>query len=173
MRLITLVIAMLGAAALLAGLLGGRLTRAHFERGLMLTAVALALVLVGNNAWSTSTHLLDVREANAKLTGQAATTAGGRHIGVQADFVEWARSHLRPGDSYYLMPSGYAKAGEGSYQWTTFRLLPHVSTTRQEEADVLVFYGVRPRATGYDRGDFEAPVLFSPEFAIARRRSAG
>ena len=172
MRLITLIAAMLGVAAVL-GALVSESARGGFQRGLVLMACSVGLMLVATNAWSTTTNLRDRYRANEGLSSQAATTAGGRHVGVQADFVEWARAQLRDGDSYYLMPSGHEKAGEASYQWTTFRLLPHVSVPTQGEADVLVFYGVRPGATDYPREEFESPVRFSKDFGIARRVDAG
>lgn len=166
-------LALLAAGGAVAALVAGGVTRRAFAKGVVVAVAAVAAALLGNGLWSTARGFVKDRDQASRLTPQQAADAGGAALGLNLSFIGWAYERLRPGDSFYMMPAG-SGIDPATYQWVSYKLLPHLHTATPEKADVLVFYNDDPsKDAKYDRRRFGPPTQFAKGFAIARRRDEG
>jgi hypothetical protein len=150
-------------------------TSERFRRAAVVVAAAgvvgsaLALAVVEKRLWGQRTRAQG-------LSAVEHATQGGKSIGVNVGFVEWARRVIPPEDSFHLLISrggrwneahGGRPLREAVYQWSTYRLHPRAA--RQEKAEWIVFYGVRPRDAGYRRSFFDRLRFFRDDYAVGRR----
>lgn len=171
MRLIFTSLALLGGAALISALIAdARPWRTRFSMSMAAVAVAIAAALIGANIWTSVEGFQNRAEATSGVTYGQATVAGGSALGQNTAFLDWARTRIPEDATFYFYPVGPA-SDSTNYQWGTYQLGPRISVDDPDRADWLVFYGVDPRETNYDRLNFNAPVRFGPEFEVAERRA--
>lgn len=130
--------------------------------------VALAMVGVGTFAWPFVSVALDQRSA---LVATDPVAEGASVAGANAGFVEWARSQVGTGETFWVAPDG-PKNASGAYQWLAYRLDRSLSVERPEQADWIIFHGVKDTTVDYPRARFEATRWLSPDYGIARARDA-
>jgi hypothetical protein len=178
MRLIVTFLALLVAVAVVTGLLreargdgDEHPWRPQFALAAAAVAVGLMVAVIGSSIWSN----VDGQRARARATEQldpnGARLSGGAKLGLNVGFLDWARGLIPEGQDYYLYPSGPG-TDSAVYQWSTYQLTPRLSVVDPGQADWLVFYGVEPPATDYDRASFDTPVRFAPGFFVAHRRAS-
>jgi hypothetical protein len=105
-----------------------------------------------------------------RLSAHDRATAGGRAVGVNADFVEWVRARSGPRATYWLAQAA-ARADAAVEQWVTYRMLPRRLAPSPADAAFLVWYGQpgsRPDVAGFGR-----PVVYAPGLMLARRGGGG
>ena len=167
----TLLLQALGIIAVVVALsviIERRVDRGSVAAATVAVVVVLASLLFWGNLWNAARAFDDASTRNRALPPEEAAVAGGVAVGAKVAFIDWARSRIAEGDSYYLMPDK-ARAKRSVYQWLSYRMLPRVSAENPEEADWLIFYRAEPRGTT-GRDDFHPPVHYARGFAIARRR---
>lgn len=192
MRLLSQVVGALGAGALvflIARQLGATVRGALCAVAIVPVAVAglLAVPTLRDDA----VVLLDQRKENAPLTSAEAQLQPGSRLGLNVEFLAWAREQLSEGDTFHLtigeFPDETYVAGVGVrqaaiLQWSLFQLAPHLAVEQSPKArdlepgegrnaDWLVFYESDPAA--YPGGPLGEVVSFAPNFAIARTGVAG
>lgn len=168
LHLLLQVAGVVGAALVVAVMLeaGGREERLGTSAVAVL--VVLAMVGVGTFAWPFVGVTLDQRSA---LAATDPVAEGASVASANAGFVEWARTQIGPGETFWVAPKG-PKDATGAYQWLAYRLDRSVSVERPEQADWIIFHGFKATAVDYPRERFEAPRWLSPDYGIARARDA-
>jgi len=158
------------AGLLLAGIL--RVRGPGITRGLQAippAASVLALALFWVNVWPAAKSYIDLWRASRHTPASAASISPGVVNGLNEGFLEWARAHLRAGETFALAPE--QSTGTLLYQWATYRLAPHQLAV-PAAADAIVFYGAGAKDLRRARPGFSAPLLYAPGFGIAWRRHA-
>lgn len=135
---------------------------------LVLLVAVVASFQVADRYWGTSTQLRRDRDARSALSAPAAALKPGTDNNFDTTFLAWVKGRLRPGERFYVVPGGPQGEG-GAYQWSTYQLLPNISTAKPEDADVLVFYDADPATTDWDEQRFGPAAVFADGFAVARR----
>jgi hypothetical protein len=163
---VTLAVQLLGCA-------GGVLVIALLMRGeVSRNTVALSTAVLGaivvsllglQGLWPTAKKHLDVAEQQRALSPLEVRAGGGRQIGVNADFVEWATAQTGRNDRFYLLPPN-----DTVMQWLSYRMLPRLAAPRPGTGTVVVFYDTTPRKQGYRRSNLTDVREFQPRFSIAR-----
>jgi hypothetical protein len=173
MVLISQIAAVLVACAFLSFAVAKQRTPAAIARSIFVLASLLAYLYFWAHAWSTPDSYWSQRSAWKRLTPDQAVATGGAAAegGLQTGFAEWIRSRLKPGERFYLEPSG-ARDDPAVYQWFTYRLLPNLTSEAPKQADWFVFYNTSPKASGVRARLRGADEQYAPNFSIARVRHA-
>jgi hypothetical protein len=158
----------IGAAGLIAVLVHGDTRR----RTVAASAAALGVVVVAlfgmQGLWSTAQQQRALAKGQRQLTEAQANTAGGRAIGVNADFVEWVTTQTGAKDTWYLVPQ------DGTViQWLSYRMLPRLTVDQPRKGTWLVFYNTTPHKAGYRRAQLSDVRRYQPGFEIARFAGPG
>jgi hypothetical protein len=141
-------------------------------RSLVVIAGALAYIFFWGHLQTTVDTFRANRVAWRAVPAAAAAYAGAPpEPGFQTGFAEWIRGHIRPGSTFYLVPS--PTQDEAVKQWFTYRLLPSLSTYEPQKADWFVFYGVTPAQAGISRRVVGPALRYADGYSIARVRHAG
>jgi hypothetical protein len=161
--LIIQLLACIGAAVLITVLVHGETTRRTFA----LSATALAAIVVSlhgiQGLWATAQQDRAFARGQQQLTAAQANTAGGRAIGVNADFVEWVTTQTGEHDPWVVLPQDTSVV-----QWMSYRMLPRLMVQRPTRGTWLVFYNTTPRKSGYRRAQLADIRRYQPGFEIAR-----
>jgi hypothetical protein len=170
-RLILTIVALLGGAALIAGLLGeSGPWRSRYAAAAATMVVAVATALVGTNVWNAVQGFEDRADTTGGVDGPTAAVAGGNREGVEVGFFNWAKSRIGEDQTFYMYPAG-PLTDSAPYQWGTYQLAPRLSVDDPDRADWLVFYGVEPDETNYPRDGFAPPVRYGQGYHVAERRA--
>jgi hypothetical protein len=157
-----------GGALLITALVHGTTNRRTFA----LSATALAAIVVSlhglQGLWTTVQQDRALAKGQRQLTAAAANTAGGRALGVNADFVEWVASQTGGRDRFYLVPQDTTVL-----QWMSYRMMPRLMVERPRRGTWLVFYNTTPRKSGFRRVQLRDTRRFAPGFEIARFTGTG
>jgi hypothetical protein len=156
-------VALAGAIVVVAALLRGDASR----RTIAASTAAVATVVVGalglQPLWPTARKHVEVAKGQRALPPLEVAAGGGRAIGVNADFVEWARNQVTGGDRFYLVPSD-----DTVMQWLSYRMLPRLAAERPQRGTVLVFYDTTPEKAGYAKSALSDVRMYQPKFSTAR-----
>ena len=160
------------AALLISGVAAAAFgVRVPFRASLVVLVAALAYFLFWARVWQIGDFFITSREQWAAVPRAQAETFGATALPtVNAQFAEWIRGRLRPGETYFIVPS--AARDDAVYQWLTYRLLPNFAVARASQADWLVFYGAEPRKGRYRGARVGRVERFAPQFSIARRHAS-
>lgn len=161
-------VAGLVAAVVVASVLAGHPTRGGRLRiGAAAAAVAAvvgALAFWGE-LWSAGRAMVEARVDNSRTPKAAALTGpAGKEINVA--FLAWAAGRIPPDATYAVRSS--TPRGEFRDQWIPYQLLPR-RLARSPRADWVVIYNGVIGPPVYVPARYEAPIVFEPGFAIARR----
>jgi hypothetical protein len=146
-----------------------RPTPAILARSVVAVAVAFGYIAFWGHVWQNGKSFWAQR-AQWRAVAQPAIAGAPAEPGLQVAFAEWIRAQLKPGDSFYLVPS--PTRDEAVYQWFTYRLIPSLMTEKPEQADWLVFYGINPRETGLTNLIKGVAEQYGPGYSLARTRHA-
>jgi hypothetical protein len=152
-----------GAAVVIALLVHGDTTRNTVAVSTAVLGAVVVSLLGLQGLWPTAKRHLETAKQQRELAPAAVRMGGGRQIGVNADFVEWAAAQTRPRDRFYLLPRN-----DSVMQWLSYRMLPRLADARPQKGTVLVFYNTTPRKQGYRPSDLTDLRTFQPRFSIAR-----
>jgi hypothetical protein len=157
----TYVLACLLASAglFLASFAASILPRLHAHAEGRVTAGATSDPLCGGSrclAYST----LDEEQANGQV---------GTRIGINVPYVDWARSRMKPAETYFIVLTERPDAG-GYPHWMTYRMLPNLAVGRPEDADWIMFYDVAPRTWRPPEGRRLELESLSPTYALGSWR---
>lgn len=130
-------------------------------------AAVLATTLVWPNAWRSGDQISQMRSDTPRIDRFQADLHGGRALGVNVDFLVWAADRIPPEATFAVLPP----ATDAVYQWATYQLFPR-RYAPEESADYILFYGIKPTQSEYDRAEFGRPVSYGPGLGIVRRRDA-
>lgn len=130
-------------------------------------AAVLATTLVWPNAWRSGDQISQMRSDTPRIDRFQADLHGGRALGVNVDFLVWAADRIPPEATFAVLPP----ATDAVYQWATYQLFPR-RYAPEESADYILFYGIKPTRSEYDRDEFGSPVSYGPGLGIVRRRDA-
>jgi hypothetical protein len=157
-----------GAALLITALVHGATNRRTFA----LSATALAAIVVSlhglQGLWTTAQQDRALAKGQRQLTAAQANTAGGRSLGVNADFVEWVASQTGGRDGWYLVPQDTTVL-----QWMSYRMMPRLMVDRPQRGTWLVFYNTTPRKHGFRGSQLRDTRRFGPGYEIARFTGTG
>lgn len=164
------VVVVVCATSVLASALPGDGVRGRLGYGCVILVAGVMSWAVGSRLWGQVQSLADRQESGSSLSKADAAVAGGSALGLNTDFLKWAKDQISPNERFYVVPSGRVD-DTAVYQWTTYQLFPRAAVASRDEADVLVFYNLEPVQSSRDRAEFERPEIFLPAFAVAHRRS--
>jgi hypothetical protein len=168
MILVLEVAAFLAAGAVVATVWSRSASFSAIATALAPMAVAFGYIVFASHVWQTSSAFADQRRQWVKLTPAQQELAGAP---TPADpFVEWIRGRIRPGETFYIVPS--PNVDEAVRQWFTYRLLPHFETDRPQDADLLIFYFTTPKQSGLSRLVAGPVEKLDNDSLIARTRNA-
>jgi hypothetical protein len=157
-----------GAVVLIGLLVHGDTSR----RTIAVSAAGLAAVVVAlvgiQGLWTTAQTQRALAKSQRRQTEAQVNTAGGRAIGVNADFVEWIVTQAGPHDSWYLVGQDPTVI-----QWLSYRMMPRLTAERPQKGTWLVFYNTTPRKAGYRRAQLSDLRKYQPRYEIARLKDAG
>jgi hypothetical protein len=166
LRRVGLAVQLLGCAA--AVLLISLIVRGDTSRSSVAASTAvLATVVVSlvglQGLWPTAKQHLTVAKQQRRISHYEVTVAGGRALGVNADFVEWAVGQTALTDRWVL-----ASKDATVMQWLSYRMLPRLATQKPQKGTVIVFYGTTPQKAGYAMSQLTDMRSYQPTFSIAR-----
>jgi hypothetical protein len=164
------VVVVVCATSVLASALPSDRARGRLGYGCVVLVAGVMSWAVGSQLWGQVQGLAERQESGSALPKAEAAVAGGSSLGLNTEFLKWAKDQIAPDERFYVMPNGPA-ADAAVYQWTTYQLFPRVSVGSPDEADVLVFYKVDPATVRWDRAAFKWPAVLTPGFAVAHRRA--
>jgi hypothetical protein len=132
-----------------------------------IVAAVLATALAWPNAWRSGDQLDQMRRDAPAIDRFQADLHGGRGLGVDVEFLLWAADRIPPGATFAMLPP----ASDAVYQWATYQLFPR-RYVPEENADYILFYGIEPTRSKYDRAEFGRPAVYGSGLGIVRRRGA-
>ena len=136
------------------------------------SAAVLATVVVGllgvQGLWPNVQKQRAAAKGQQAITPAAAAMAGGRAIGLNADFVEWATTQTKTSDKWFLAPPEPTVM-----QWLSYRMLPRLAVEKPQKGTWLIFYNTTPRKAGYRRSQISDLRTYQPNFSIARLENPG
>jgi hypothetical protein len=163
MSLVIQLLGCAGAAVVIALLVHGDATRSTVAVSTAVLGAVVVSLLGLQGLWPTAKRHIDTAAQQRRLTPAQVRMGGGRQIGLNADFVEWAATQAQPRDRFYLLPRN-----DTVMQWLSYRMLPRLADGRPRKGTVLVFYNTTPRKQGYGRSNLTDVRIFQPRFSIAR-----
>jgi hypothetical protein len=138
-----------------------------------LAAALVAAVLFAYHVYEIGSGLPEATRTAAVITPFVAQHAAD--LQANNEFLEWARNVMAADathrGTYYLEP-GTILANAELGQWSTYVLLPERATSKLDEAEWIVFYGVEPSLNAEQRRQFGAISEFAPGYALAPRSHA-
>jgi hypothetical protein len=190
-RLLSEVLGALGAGALV--LLIARQAGIGSQRAVgavALVPLALAALLAAPALRAGAEALLDEHGANASLSSERAQLEPGVAVGVNVDFLAWAKQRIPGDDTFHLeigpAPGEEVVGGVGArqatiLQWSLFQLAPHLAVEQSPKArdlvpgegrgaDWYVFYEAGPE--DYPAVRLGKTLTWAPGFSIGRNRLA-
>jgi hypothetical protein len=152
-----------GAVLIISMFMPGATKRSTIAVSTALVATVVVSLLGLQGLWPTARKHVDAAKEQRKLSSQEANKAGGRAIGVNADFVDWAVAATPPTDRFFLVP-----ANDTVQQWLSYRMLPRLAVKRPQKGTWLVFYDTTPEKAGYPKSQLSDLRSYQPSFSLAR-----
>ena len=163
MSLVIQLLGCAGAAVVIALLVHGDATRNTIAVSTAVLGAVVVSLLGLQGLWPTAKRHLDAAKQQRELAPEQVRMGGGRQIGVNADFVEWAAAQTRPRERFYLLPRN-----DTVMQWLSYRMLPRLADASPQKGTLLVFYDTTPRKQGYRRSNLTDVRTFQPGYSVAR-----
>lgn len=157
----------LAAAGIVATLLEGPRVRAALGVGLAAVIAALALAVAAPSLRTTAKALLDQRKGAAAVDRHTADNAGGAALSFDAEAVDWFKSNISPGETFFVLPAPHPELEH----WISYRLIPNVRAPSAGQADWILRYAVPLRDARYEHSRFPKWLELKPGFGMARRRA--
>jgi hypothetical protein len=157
----------LAAAGLIATFIGRTPLRSGLGVGLAAAVAGLALVVAVPSMRTTGKTFLDQRRAAAAVDRHTADHAGGAALSFDAEAVDWYKSNLGPGQTFYLLPP----PDLGVQHWISYRLIPNVRAPSADKADWILRYATPLAKSSYDHSQFPKWLELKPGFGMARRHA--
>jgi hypothetical protein len=145
-------------------------TRGGRAGGVALAIVAVAALLCLSNGSGLLNAFPSSIAANERLSAAAIENApvatDGTH--VKQRFLDWARDKMTA--SHRGLRYWIAQPSDSfSEQWFSYALAPGLREESQQDADWLIFYGVKSARVAYDHAMFGPAITYQPGYAIAER----
>jgi hypothetical protein len=166
LRRVGLAVQLLGCAAavlVISLVVRGDTSRSAIAASTAVLATAVVSLAGLQGLWPTAKQHFEVAKQQRGLSDYEVTVAGGRALGVNADFVEWAVGQTAPTDRWVL-----ASKDATVMQWLSYRMLPRLATRKPRKGTVIVFYGTTPEKAGYAMSQLSDLRSYQPTFSIAR-----
>lgn len=169
MALLIEVLAVIGVAVLVRGILQERSDALRLPLVIAAVAGIVGILAFGNLAWTQARNELTQRKANAKLTPTELRSAGGGAFPAREDILARVDDLVPRRGKVYLACRDPACAG-GLNTWITYRLGPRVFTDRREDADWTLLYNASYADAGIRPSDLTDVTKFGPKFVLGRNR---
>lgn len=168
MTLLTQVVGVLGAVALIALLVHGNASRTTIAR----STAALAAVVVGllglQGLWPAAKTANANAKAQRALTPAQITAGSEAGIGVNGPFIDWALAQMGPGDEKFFVAGPNASAAQA---FMGYKALPRLMAKGARNATWVVFYETTPHKAGFRRAELARYVKYQPTFSIAKLKA--
>jgi hypothetical protein len=158
----------IGAVVVIALVMHGDASRRTIAASAAAVATIVVALLGAQGLVPDAQKVRAVAKGQQALTPLAVNSAGGRGIGLNADFVEWAAAQAPTSQRWYLVPPEPTVM-----QWVSYRMLPRLAVEHPQKGTFLIFYNTTPRKAGYRASQLADLTTFQPHYSVARLVAAG
>jgi hypothetical protein len=166
--LLTQVVGVLGAVALIALLVHGTASRTTIAS----STAALAAVVVGllglQGLWPAAKTANANAKAQRALTPAQITAGSEAGIGVNGPFIDWALAQMGPGNDRFFVAGPNVSAAQA---FIGYKALPRLMAKGPRDATWVVFYETTPHKAGFRRAELARFVKYQPTFSVAKLKA--
>lgn len=167
MTLLTQVVGVLGAVALIALLVHGNASKATIARSTAALAAVVVALLGLQGLWPAAKTARASAKAQRALTPAQITAGTEAGIGVNGPFIDWALAQMGAGSESFFLAGPDTSAAQA---FMGYKALPRLMAKGRQDATWIVFYGTTPHKAGFRRAQLATHVKFpgQPGFSIGR-----
>jgi hypothetical protein len=163
--LLTQLVGVLGAVALIALLVHGRASRTTIASSTAALAAVVVALLGLQGLWPAAKLANTNAKAQRALTPAQIIAGSDSGIGVNGPFIEWALAKMGADrDPFYVAGPNVSAA----QAFMGYKALPRLMARRAREASWVVFYETTPQQAGFRSTELTRLQKYQPTYSIAR-----